>query len=158
MGVINRKIDPNRRMQRQHPYDVWRALNAMRMRDMALNQDLAFYTPEDIARVLYINFDDLMPMDRTRVLTFKLSCSIRCLAGTCFAEEKTNYKHIEDRWGYREVIAQGEGTYRARDNVFNIAGWTRQMMLDSTRSGIDRDWARYIGRRGAFVDYLGYPG
>lgn len=160
MGVINRKIDPNRRLQRQHPYDVYRALLALRLRDQALGQEEAFYTPEDIARVLYINYDDLLSRDRERVLYFKLDCALRCLKNTCFVEEHTVSSRVNDYLGHlTDIVRIGQNTYRASSNVFNISGWTRQQTLDATRDGLDRDWGIYIGRRGPrLIDYGGYPG
>jgi hypothetical protein len=159
MGVINRKIDPNRKMLRQHPYDVWRVLYALRLRELALGEDHTFYSPEDIARVLYTNFDDLRPQDRERVLSLKLDCPLRCLKNSCFAEEEKIKRDIRDRFGSLIDIAyDGQNRYRARSNVFNIAGWRRSSMLESTRSSLDDTWGIYIGRRGAVDRYLRYSG
>jgi hypothetical protein len=158
MRPIGRKIDPNRRMNRQHPFDVWRALVALQLRDRFIGVEDYFYEPTDIARVLYTNFDDLLPRDRQRVIVFKMSCPIRCLRYTCFVEEFKTFCRKFDRWG--NDLGSGwedHNRFRAR-HVFNIKGISRQQMFDYTYDALDKDWGKYIGRRGpSLIDYDGYP-
>lgn len=146
-------------MQRQHPYEVYRALLALRLRDQAICGELVYYTPREIAQVLYTNFDDLLPMDQNRVMQFKLDCPLRCLKYSTFVEEHTLPRRVNDYFGnLTDIVRDGQGSYRARENVFNLSGWTRKQMLDATEDALDRDWAMYINRRGAgFVDLGGYP-
>jgi len=149
MGIINRKVDPDRRLQRQHPYDVWRALFAMRLRDRMLGQEEAFYSPEQIAAVLYVNFDDLRPTDRTRVIYFKLHLPLAYLRRSLYAEidQESRYSRMRSMdLGYPLGIPNSE-TFRARDSVFKIKGFPLSTMLDFTRSSMDKEWGYYIGRR-----------
>lgn len=159
MRPIGRKIDPNRRMQRQHPFDVYRVLLALRLRDQLTSGELAYYTSREIAQVLYTNFDNLLTMDQNRVMQFKLDCPLRCLKNSTFVEEHTLPRLVKDYFGnLTGMVRDGQGSYRARENIFNIRGWKRQQILDATEDSLDRDWSRYINRCGpSLIDYGGYP-
>lgn len=164
MGPIGRKIDVNRRMQRQHPFDVWRAFYALRMRDRLSwhwdhdgDPDGKWYSTIDIARVLYTNFDDLREGDQRHVVQQKLDSSIRCLNSSVFIEEHQIPRRIKDRYGVTiDCIMEGQGVYRARPNVFNINGWPRDLKLDSVRDDLDRKWGIILGRQGAIQRYMRY--
>jgi hypothetical protein len=160
MGVINRKVDPSRRMMRQHPYDVWRAFYALRMRDRLIccgDYDGEWYSVEDVARVLYINFDDLRESDQKRVIQQKLESSLCCLKSSVFIEEYKVARHVKDRDGFTvDCVMDGQGVYRARLNVFNLHGWSREMKLDSVRDDLDRKWGIILGRHGAIERYMRY--
>ena len=153
MGVINRVVDPNRRMMRQHPFDVWRVLVALQFRNRMINEDDRFYNSYQVAQVLYSNFDDLSLADQNRVVRLKLDCAFYCLKNSPFAEEEKERKEIRDRFGFRDISFEGKGNLRAR-HVFNFAGYNRENRLRATRDSLDRDWGMYIVRRGAVDRYL----
>lgn len=155
MGIINRRVDPHRKMLRQHPYDVYRALEAMRLRSILADDDPnRYYDPNQIATVLYSNFHELHEDHQKRVIQLKLNCALTLLKDSCFVEEDTVTKHLKDRWNYSEVIRQGLGIYRARPNIFNMAGWDRKTQMDSTRHALDRTWGIVLGRPNAVRNYL----
>lgn len=155
MGIINRKVDPNRNMQRQHPFDVWRALVALQMRDMMIDEkENLFYPPEMIAKVLYVNFDDLRPHDQHRVIERKLIWALKCLCYSVHAEEDKTRRMIPDRYGGPpEVTYEHKNVFRAR-HIFNIPGWRRSTMLEATKESIDRQWGLYLGRAGAVDAFI----
>ena len=137
MRPIARKIDPYRRMNRQHPFDVWRALFALRLRDGLIGIDGQFYTPNEIAEVLYSNFSHLSPRDQNRVLAVKLKFPLNCLSFNGFIEEdktflpKTymnNYNSWED---IRRPVWQHNNKFRAR-NIFRLRGIDYQESMDIT--------------------------
>jgi len=142
-----RKVDPWRRMNRTHPYDIWGTLYRLAAYEKIKGEPPAFYTPAQIAALLFTNFNDLSDYDKQRVIRCKIDYALLFLRISHYITEDWEMpKADSDRpWHNPEPIYKK--TYRVGSRgVFHIDGWSPDQVKRTTFSVMDEHWGKWIGR------------
>jgi len=147
-----RIVHPSRRMQRAHPYDVWKVLSTLRILDRLSGRpdDKIFYDRHDIARYMFSNWDALDDLERERVIRLKLIAPLMCLRINHRIEEEQ--VQVDDRYhpGYHKI--RGTGRFQARPALFNVAQFKHlsdyaYMLTDMERDHNDDKWMEFLGKK-----------
>lgn len=81
------KVYPERRMRDEHPWNVWKALQRLRVMDKLAGVEDRYYSPSDICNILYSNWPSLDVRQSIWVIEAKINFTIRFLRTEHYIEE-----------------------------------------------------------------------
>lgn len=143
-----RPVDPYRRLNRTHPYDIWGTLYRIAAYEKVKDLPAAFYTPEQIAALLFTNWNELSEAQQARVVAVKVSFGIAFLKVGRYISEDYELVRPEPDREWREPTVVNKGTYRVgHRGTFHIEGWSPDQVKMITFSSMDDHWGKWIGRR-----------
>jgi len=152
---VAKKVYPERRMRYEHPFNIWRTLTRLKVMTKLQGSEDLYFSPSDIANVLYDNWQELEPSTQALVLSAKLHFPLRFLSREYYAIEETSGlpkfdyvtgqveapKHL-DRWCVRPPLTESTKITLGDDYYASV-----HRIMD------DR-WGKWIGRKE--FDYAKY--
>ncbi len=150
LNVKVRKIDPNRRMLHTHPFYIWQVLMRFRTMDKLIGVEHQWRTPAEIARQLFINFDELTEYQQNHVIRCKLDLALAMLKHNYWLKEREtredNPQYLKYSWADPYIIKE-HNEWQARAQAFgDLDALPVERRQEWTAEAIDAHWALWIGR------------
>ena len=144
------KIVMGRRMVAMHPFYIWRALERFRTMDKLAGNETQFRTQEEIASVLFTNFNGLDRKDQAWVISCKISFGLMAAKQRGYVEEeREKVQRGYSRYFNNEIVEyRGTGRFRSLGNHFDEVTYmeSKEEKLLAARESMDTLWAVLVGR------------
>lgn len=151
-----RRHNPHVRPVRVHPYYIWGVLYRLQQWEAIKGQEHQFYTPRDIAALLFSNWNELSRHQQDMAVVTKVEPSLLFMRLKSWIREDYEivYPPKDQLWRATEHRIVNKGTYRVQGvGTFHYAGNKPERVLDMTWWSMDEDWGKWNGRRGLPAKY-----
>lgn len=143
MGKI---VHPERRMRDEHPWNVYKTLQRLKVMAKLQGLDNPFFSPSDICNALYDNWGDLDIRQTLWVLEAKMNFPLRFLKAHFYVEEWM--ERPSSRYASPWDSPRGMDSWRSRDLLSDgtkaVLGPTYEALC---RDQMDDKWGVWINRK-----------